>query len=144
MLPPYIGWIYGGGAYFSFPILLVMMVIGIWQIPHYWIILIRNKQDFESKTLMPSMLNYLTEQQLKQSLFVWITAFACLTLLPILVGLVNSHIANGILVLNAILLTVFSGRTLLKMSGDSTRTLHLHFSVSLTVFIIIGVESLLM
>lgn len=89
MLPPLMGWCAAGGCLFSgavpvsaspYPsqagsLFSFMILMGIWQLPHYWLILLIHKTDYANSRL-PSMLSILTENQLKKIFLVWIYLYS--------------------------------------------------------------------
>jgi len=133
MLPPYIGWVYSGGTPFSLNILLIMLIIGLWQFPHYWIILMKYSADYRNQLQVPSMLNHFHFFRMRQTLFVWITAFACLTLLPIQYGLTTAPGSALMLAINAGLLVIVSFVILFQFKHRIGRFLHIYFSMTLTI-----------
>ena len=89
-IPPILGWVHGGGHPFDSQILAVAFFFFIWQIPHFWLLLLDFGKDYE-KAGFPSLTRIFTAAQLRRILFAWIfaTAVACL-ILP-LFGLVNFY-----------------------------------------------------
>jgi protoheme IX farnesyltransferase len=89
-IPPVLGWVSGGGHPFDPQILAVAFFFFIWQIPHFWLLLLDFGKDYE-KAGFPSLTRIFSPAQLRRILFAWIfaTAVACL-ILP-LFGLVTSY-----------------------------------------------------
>lgn len=131
MLPPYIGWLAGGGDALSLQILLIMLMMGIWQVPHYWIILLKHQEDHHGMPPQPNILNRIHGSRLQQTTFVWITTFACLSLLPILFGMTRTLLPALLLTANAMLLVTVSCFTLCRTTPVKTRFLHTFLSTSL-------------
>lgn len=72
-MPPYIGWLAGGGEPFSAIILGVITLLILWQIPHFWLVLLSYKSDYQQST-MPNLASMLSESKLKYLSIVWIAA----------------------------------------------------------------------
>jgi protoheme IX farnesyltransferase len=89
-IPPLMGWVHGGGSPFDPQILAVAFFFFIWQIPHFWLLLLNFGKDYE-KAGFPSLTRIFTPAQLRRITFTWVfaTAVACLTI-P-LFGLVNFY-----------------------------------------------------
>ena len=93
MLPPLMGWLAAGGtldtAGFPMdgdlpmaPILSLMLIIGVWQLPHFWLILLRRSSEYTSiKSTRPSMLSLFHEDQLHRILVVWILLYGILMMM---------------------------------------------------------------
>ncbi len=79
-LPPYIGWLGGGGAAFSYTAALILALFILWQVPHYWLVLLSFKEDYERSPL-PSLLKQFRETSLKRFLVTWVSALVFVMLL---------------------------------------------------------------
>jgi len=72
-LPPYIGWLAGGGAFVSPIIIGAAVLLALWQIPHFWLVMLYNKGDYRSSQL-PSLSNQLPERRLRFISIIWLAA----------------------------------------------------------------------
>lgn len=72
-LPPYIGWLAGGGIFISPVIFGAILLLALWQIPHFWLVMLHNKNDYRSSPL-PSFANQLPEKRLRFISIVWLGA----------------------------------------------------------------------
>ena len=132
MLPPLIGWTASGGQQPALIILIVMMIFGVWQIPHTWIIILRHFND-SSETSIPGFFDYFSQDSLKRILFVWVSSFAVLQLLLISCDAVLTDIVRWIIVVNAVgLISGFaSGLFLNKVTCYRRLFIHLNLSLLL-------------
>ena len=84
MLPPYIGWLAAGGSEFGFIIGNAMLIIGLWQFPHFWLVLINSDSEF-SGSQYHNMLRLFSARQLHRILAIWVgamvTTVSCLPLI---------------------------------------------------------------
>jgi protoheme IX farnesyltransferase len=78
-IPPVIGWVSGGGAVNDPRIMAVAFFFFVWQVPHFWLLLLRIGADYERAGL-PSLTTVFSRRQLTRITFVWMvaTAVACL------------------------------------------------------------------
>lgn len=74
-LPALIGWLAGGGEVVSFTALLLFALFVLWQIPHFWLILLNYPEDYLAGRL-PNLLNQLREMSLKRLFVPWVGALA--------------------------------------------------------------------
>ena len=78
-LPPVIGWVCAGGNLLDPRIGAVAFFFFIWQIPHFWLLLMRIGDDYRRADL-PSLTSVFSRRQLTRVTFIWMlaTAVACL------------------------------------------------------------------
>jgi len=96
-IPPAIGWLAGGGSYAD-PILLTLcLFFFLWQVPHFWLLVIACGSQYE-KAGLPSLTRVFSEAQLRRIIFVWISATAVSCLLLSSTGIVHSSIIHAALI----------------------------------------------
>ncbi|MCF8260227.1 MAG: protoheme IX farnesyltransferase [Melioribacteraceae bacterium] len=78
-LPPVIGWAASGLSIFEDPILALALFFFVWQIPHFWLLLILHGKDYE-KAGYPTLNKLFSDSQLSRISFIWIAALAVLSL----------------------------------------------------------------
>lgn len=107
-LPPLIGWAAAIGTIWAVKPIMLALFFFIWQIPHFWLLLLNFGQDYE-KAGYPSLTSLLDKSQLGRLTFVWIVATAVSIILMPLFGLGESQliylflfIASGLLVWRSI------------------------------------------
>lgn len=114
-LPPVIGWVAGGRDILEPQILVIAVFFFIWQVPHFWLLILNYGKDYE-KAGLPSLTRTFTTEQLKRITFIWILATACACLLLPIFGMINSHFINLSLFAAAIWL-VWNATKLLRTSS---------------------------
>ena len=92
-IPPAVGWAAAGGSPFDPKILALCFFFFIWQVPHFWLLLLSYGKDYEEAGL-PSLTSIFTAGQLSQITFVWILATAVTCLLIPLFGTVRTTLTN--------------------------------------------------
>lgn len=70
-LPPYIGWLSGGGGAVSYTAALLIVLFVLWQVPHFWLVLLKFKEDY-AKSRLPNLLQQFQENSLKRFLVTWV------------------------------------------------------------------------
>ncbi len=50
-LPPVVGWVAAGGGWFERPALLLGAFMFLWQIPHFWMLLVQKTQEYKTAGL---------------------------------------------------------------------------------------------
>ena len=96
-IPPAIGWISAGGNIFDPQILIISSFFFIWQIPHFWLLLLVLDKDYQ-KAGFPTLTQIFNPDQLARITFTWITAtvVTCL-MIPLFGRLQSSFIGYGLL-----------------------------------------------
>ncbi len=72
-LPPMIGWVAGGGAMLDPRILIVAFFFFVWQVPHFWLLLMRIGDDYKRAGL-PTLTEVFSRRQLARVTYVWMLA----------------------------------------------------------------------
>ena len=94
-IPPVIGWISGKGFFSLDPqILAISFFFFIWQVPHFWLLLLNFGREYE-KAGLPSLTRIFTSAQLSRITFIWIFATAAACMMIPLFGIVKSHTIQG-------------------------------------------------
>jgi protoheme IX farnesyltransferase len=140
-IPPVIGWVAAGGYIFDPRILAVAFFFFIWQIPHFWLLLLFScARDYE-KAGLPSLTRYFSNEQLARITFMWILATAVTCLAIPLFGIIENLWINLGLALAGLWLVWRSAR-ILRMPGGlgSFRLAFKH--INMYVFWIISLLSL--
>lgn len=70
-IPPLIGWTAAGGDLFAPQILFLATLLFLWQIPHFWLLVIRHGQEYEQAGFK-TITRYLDEKQIRRLIFSWI------------------------------------------------------------------------
>jgi protoheme IX farnesyltransferase len=112
-VPPLLGWISGGGYLLDPRILAVASFFFIWQVPHFWLLLLDFGEDYENAGF-PSLTRVFTPAQLGRITFIWIFATAVTCVIIPLFGIVESPVIRGGLLVLAFWL-VWKGSILLKV-----------------------------
>jgi len=76
MIPPAIGWVSAGGNLLDTRLVAVCFIFFLWQIPHFWLLLLSYNDEYEQAGL-PSISRFLEKAQIARTAFIWI---ACASL----------------------------------------------------------------
>ncbi len=89
-IPPILGWVSGGGSMLDPRILRVALFFFIWQVPHFWLLLLDLSKDYE-KAGLPSITQLFSRQQIKRIVFIWLLSTGVAGLSFPSLGLINFH-----------------------------------------------------
>ncbi len=98
-LPPVAGWVAAGGNMFDEKIILVAAYFFIWQIPHFWLLLLKYGKEYEGAGF-PALTETLSRERIAKLIFFT----TILTVIPVCIlfagGMLN-YFVTGILLLAA-------------------------------------------
>jgi protoheme IX farnesyltransferase len=100
------GWLAGNGPLFSPVILGAVLLLVIWQIPHFWLVMLSNKRDYLHSPL-PNLSTMLTESKLQVLTVLWVGALiavlhsmlAMFTVMPATIRIMISAVSLIVLVI---------------------------------------------
>ncbi|SHI00632.1 UbiA family prenyltransferase [Desulfofustis glycolicus] len=72
-LPPYLGWLAGGGPFATAEIFIAMSVLALWQVPHFWLVTLNYRDDYRQLSL-PALVRTMPEDKLRLIALIWILA----------------------------------------------------------------------
>ena len=136
-LPVLVGWMAAGGGLESPKLWILMVVFGVWQLPHFWLVVLANQEDYRSSGI-PNMLRILSPAQLRQLIFVWVTAFVVLTLCLPLYRVTVSETAAWALFANALILASLFALSL-RVGGGARRYRRLFRCLNLSLGAVMSV-----
>jgi protoheme IX farnesyltransferase len=143
-IPPAIGWVAGGESLLDPRILAIGFFFLIWQVPHFWLLLLTLGRDYE-KAGFPSLTQKFTPGQLARITYIWIIATAMACLLIPLFGIGNSSALYLILFISAGWL-VWDSRKLLHRSFNNFSFRPVFKSINIYILIVmlaLSIERLL-
>lgn len=72
-IPPAVGWISAGGNIFDKEIIIISFFFFIWQVPHFWLLLISLDKEYR-RAGFPTITSYFARDQLSRIIFIWLIA----------------------------------------------------------------------
>jgi protoheme IX farnesyltransferase len=85
-LPPLIGWTAADGFLFHPKIMFIATLMFLWQVPHFWLLIIRYRKEYESAGFT-TIWKYLSEYQIKRLIFIWMTVSSLFLFMAPIFGL---------------------------------------------------------
>ena len=144
-IPPVVGWVTGGGHVFDPQALLIAFFFFIWQIPHFWLLLLAFGKDYEDAGY-PTLKKYFNESQLARITYVWICVTGVTGLLMPLFSIIDVSFASaGILIL--VIGLIIRSAKLLRENIDkrSLRKVFLEINLFVAALILfISIEKILL
>jgi len=139
-VPPAIGWSTAGGALADVRLLALCFVFFMWQIPHFWLLIIRRGEEYQ-KAGLPSLAAVMSTAQISRVTFVWIFSASVACLLLPLYGTIRSPLVYYSLIPPAAWL-VWNGRALARRQPAATLSSGLFKKINIYLFLIMSLLSL--
>ncbi|MDO8548679.1 MAG: protoheme IX farnesyltransferase [Ignavibacteria bacterium] len=142
-IPPAVGWVAGGGSVFDSGILIISFFFFIWQIPHFWLLLLVFDKDYE-KAGFPTLTKIFSHTQLARITFVWIIATGVTGLIIPLFGITKFPAINFLLLAAGIWL----GWNAFKLLKETANMISFRFAFreinvfALLVIILLSIDKL--
>jgi len=138
-LPPMAGWAAAGGSLTDDKILLIGAYFFIWQIPHFWLLLLVYGKDYD-KGGFPTLTNMLSQRQLIKITFTWILLTIAVALSINFFGILNYYISNAMLMILCLWMFVRSVK-FLDMTEDKKSFKGMFISINIFTLLIITILS---
>lgn len=143
-IPPAVGWVAAGGSIADPQIIVISFFFFIWQIPHFWLLLLVLDDDYKQAGF-PTLTQIFEKKQLARITFIWIVATAVTGLLIPLFGLVHQSMVNILLFLSGVWLSVQSFKILIETDNKlAFRFAFRYINIfALIVVILVSVDKLI-
>ena len=152
-LPPAMGWAAAGGYLQDPSIHLVAFFFFLWQIPHFWLLLLFYGQDYRDGG-MPSLLDRFDRGQVLRLTFLWIAAVCAAALLLPLTSLFERPVlayvlagAGALVVARAVALLKLAAPGVVEAAAPFRRACRLRFmeinTFALLVCVLLVTDALL-
>ncbi len=92
-IPPAVGWVAGGGSITDPQIIIISAFFFIWQIPHFWLLLLVLGDDY-AQAGFPTLTQIFNRDQLARITFIWTAATVVTCFLIPLFGVVKNSLTN--------------------------------------------------
>lgn len=104
-IPPYIGWLVGGGSKTGFEPFLLIALMVLWQVPHFWLVLLHHGRDYK-KGIMPSLFSLFEEEVIRRMFITWVGGLVSVMILFTILPVISSYISKVLIILNSIILLI--------------------------------------
>jgi len=143
VIHPAVVWVAGGGSIFDSGILIISFFFFIWQIPHFWLLLLVLSKDYEQAGF-PTLTKIFSHEQLKRITFIWILATVVTSLIIPLFGIIKIPTINFLLLAAGIWLSWNAFKLLKTTNMLSFRFAFREINVfALLVIILLSIDKLI-
>ena len=93
-IPPVIGWLSAGGSLSDKAILPIACFFFIWQVPHFWLLIMKYGKEYETAGF-PSLYGFMSTRQLSYMIFAWVSGTIVVTILFTIAGPLDSFLSKA-------------------------------------------------
>ncbi len=137
-LPPLTGWIAAGGNMNDTVILIIMTIFFLWQIPHYFLVLLDHSEDYLAGK-QKNILKFISITKVKRIVFIWIISFCCSVMALTVVPDFLTPAPKWLLIIVTSVVSLFFVWQLFNKKNTQFRKLFISFNISLlTIMLVIG------
>ena len=133
-IPPMVGWVAGGGYIFDPQIILITSFFFVWQVPHFWLLLLLSSDDYERAGL-PSLTGVFSITQISRIIFMWMLMTAITSFIIINFGAVHSQFVKIGVVIFAIGLS-WQAVKILRVETKSLSFKNAFISINVFAFLV--------
>jgi heme o synthase len=142
-IPPMMGWTAAGGYIFDPGILFIAFFMFLWQVPHFWLLLLRFGKEYEDAGF-PSISTVINEKLFQRIIFLWVLGTSISTLFfPLFHIILSPYIIVSLLILNLFLIWVFYkniyGKRFVFNLSSAFRSLYLY---QVLILVLLMIEAL--
>lgn len=134
-LPPVAGWVASGAEILNPNIWLLALYMFMWQIPHFWILIMIYGDDYE-KGDYPTLKSKFSTEQLKKITFFWILPTVSVALLIPVSGMLNFNL-TGFIIFALSVWFIFESYKFLKSPADKKSLLNTFVRINIYTLVII-------
>ena len=139
-LPPIAGWTAAGGSVFDFDILFISFYFFMWQIPHFWLLLLIYDKDYEMGGL-PTLTKIFGRKSLINITFALILVTLLIAMLIPFIGIINFTISSILLMLVSLGL-LYLAVSFLRSPLERKDVLKMFVSINIYTLVIITLLSI--
>ncbi|MDX2415725.1 MAG: protoheme IX farnesyltransferase [Bacteroidales bacterium] len=141
-LPPLIGWFAGGGSDSYMPAIYLATLIFLWQIPHFWLLIIKYHRDYE-RAGFPTILKLIEEIQVRRIVFVWVSLSSLFAISFFMFGINPGRIISYLIVIANIAFIILFYRLLFSPRQEITRAFIVSNIFISLIFLTLGLSAIL-
>ena len=135
-IPVLIGWTAAGGFLFDSTIVFIAFFIFIWQIPHFWLLMIKYGQEYQQAGF-PTINQSFSPDSLKKIIFSWVLATSVFSIsIPLFVRNISLIFFLVIFTLNIVFVLIFATLSFGKMNELSFKKSFMSINLYMFLFMV--------
>ena len=136
-IPAFIGWTAAGGYLFDSVIVFIGFFLFIWQIPHFWLLMMKYGHEYEHAGF-PTINRTISTESLKKIIFAWVLATSAFSIaIPLFFRNISLSFFLFIFVLNVLFVTIFTRLSFSKAADLTLKKSFISINVYMLLFMIL-------
>lgn len=138
MLPPLIGWTAAGSSTMDQTIIIIIIILGLWQIPHFFLLLLKT-EDTLPKSKYPNFRMIFSKTDLKLQVLIWCGLYSLSMFFYLISGSCSSFNFSIIIALNALAIIFWTGFRLVRPGRFGYQQAFSAINISIIIFMASGI-----
>jgi len=135
-IPALIGWTAAGGYVFDTTIVFIAFFMFIWQIPHFWLLMLKYGKQYEEAGF-PTINQTMSPEGLKLVIFIWVVATSVSSIMvPIFLNNVSLFFYLLVFALNILFVGIFVKLSFGKIAELNFRKSFISINVYMMIFML--------
>jgi len=136
-VPVLIGWTAGGGYLFESTIVFIAFFLFIWQIPHFWLLMVKYGEEYEQAGF-PTISQSISPVSLRMIIFSWVIATSAFSLaIPLFLSNISLPFFLVVFILNIIFVALFARLSFGKVAKLNLTKSFISINVYMVLFMIL-------
>jgi len=136
-VPVLIGWSAAGGYLFESTIVFIAFFLFIWQIPHFWLLMLKYGDEYEQAGF-PTINQSISPDSLKRIIFSWVLATSAFSItIPLFLRNISIPFFLLIFVMNIVFVLVFTKLSFGKVADLNLKKSFISINVYMLLFMIL-------
>ena len=136
-VPVFIGWTAAGGLLFESTIIFIAFFIFIWQIPHFWLLMLKYGHEYEQAGF-PTINESFEPKGVRKIIFSWVMATSAFSIsIPLFLRNITLPFFLLILGLNILFVLIFAKLSFGKIAGLNFKKSFISINVYMFLFMVL-------
>jgi heme o synthase len=136
-VPVLIGWTAGGGYIFESTIVFIAFFLFIWQIPHFWLLMVKYGDEYEQAGF-PTMNQSINPVSLRMIIFSWVIATSAFSVaIPLFLRNISLSFFLVVFVMNILFVAIFARLSFGKVAELNLKKSFISINVYMVLFMIL-------
>jgi len=137
VVPVLIGWTAAGGIMFASTIIFIAFFLFIWQIPHFWLLMLKYGKEYEQAGF-PTINQSISTKSLKKIIFTWALATSAFSItIPLFIKSISLPFFLVIFGLNLLFILLFAMYSFGKMTELNLKKSFISINVYMILFLVL-------
>ena len=135
-IPAFIGWTAAGGYILDSTIISIAFFLFIWQIPHFWLLMLKYGEEYEAAGF-PTINQAIQTVNLKKIIFTWIVATSLISvMIPLFLTKLSWFFFVVVFVMNLLFISIFTLLSFGKSAEVGIKKSFISINIYMMIFMV--------